>query len=131
MHCTCGFGRTGTMIMSYLMYKIYKDTHRFIKPQNLDKYTKLEEFEEYTTPEKFEELFDISSRIRYALQKSSFESINALMKTDIMKYIKDQILNNYSKISYYEIVKDKSGSSYLMLKRLSIIIETIYSLFDD
>ena len=24
MHCTCGFGRTGTMIISYLMYKMYK-----------------------------------------------------------------------------------------------------------
>jgi len=111
MHCTCGFGRTGTMIMSYLMYKIYKDTPKYTKPT-----------------ENFEDIFTLRARIELSLRNS--DNITALMKRDIMEYIKDQILNNYSEISYNEIFNDRSGSKYLMLRRLSIIIETIYSLFD-
>ena len=110
MHCTCGFGRTGTMIMSYLIYKIYKDTN---------KYTKTEK------PKEFEDIFTIRTRIDLSLRNDEY--IRDLMETDIMEYIKNQI-KNYSEISYNEIFNDRSGSKYLMLKRLSIIIETIYSL---
>ena len=113
MHCTCGFGRTGTMIMSYLMYKIYKDTNKYTKPEK---------------PKEFKDIFTIRNMIGLSLSTLDISHIRDLMKTDIMEYIKDQIKNYYSEISYNEIFNDRSGRSYLMLKRLSIIIETIYSL---
>ena len=96
MHCTCGFGRTGTMIMSILMYKMSFDP-------------------------KWTDSFNYSRRI-LSSQLPDIEKFEMLIERSYIKYLMTEI-RNFSNMSYKEIFCDDSKT--LLIERFNIIIKSI------
>ena len=130
MHCTCGFGRTGTMIMSYLMYKMYKDTPPLTeKFESLDIIIKIlnlynNNYEMYKNTPPLTENFDSTIKSLKSNLNILYDYLN---QKNYIKYIRNE-LTKYSWHSFVEVFEDRTGSKKLLIDRLTIIIQTIREL---
>ena len=131
MHCTCGFGRTGTMIMSYLMYKMYKDTPPLTENfESLDSIIDILNLNSNYENIYYDNLMQKSlDSIQILNIISNYENFyyDDLTQKNYIQYIRTE-LKKYSRYSFYEVFFDRSGSKKLLIDRLIIIIQTIKGL---